>query len=261
MTAPLTFQLIGQGISYSASPPMMNAAFAALGLPHHYELADVAGADLPGAVAAIREARHGGANVTTPHKLAVARLVDERSSDADALGAVNVVVRDRNRLVGHNTDLPALVDEIRSLCPEGPRTAVVLGGGGASLAVTEALRRAGAGRVRTLKRSDGTWARMAELVAGADLLVNATPIGTGSDETPVPAAILRPDLAVLDLVYRPSPTRLVLEARAVGASARAGAGMLLGQGIRSLELWLGEPAPRDAMRAGLREALGAGVDA
>ena len=98
------------------------------------------------------------------------------------------------------------------------------------------------------------------MLADADLVVNATPVGTGSDESPVPAALLRPDLAVFDLVYRPSPTRLVREARAAGAPARAGAGMLLGQAWRSLELWLGVPAPIDAMRDGLRQSVGEGAD-
>ena len=85
--------------------------------------------------------------------------------------------------------------------------------------------------------------------------MNATPVGTGSDESLVPAALHRPDLAVLDLVYRPSPTRLVREARAAGAPAEAGAGVLLGQAWRSLELWLRRPAPIEAMRAALHAEL------
>jgi shikimate dehydrogenase len=81
--------------------------------------------------------------------------------------------------------------------------------------------------------------------------VNATPIGTGSNETPVPAELLRPDLAVLDLVYRPSPTRLVREARAVGADARDGAEVLLRQAALSFSLWTGRDAPVEVMRAAL----------
>ena len=72
----------------------------------------------------------------------------------------------------------------------------------------------------------------------------------------MPAGLLRADLAVFDLTYRPSPTRLVREARAVAAPARGGAGLLLGQGYRSLELWLGVPAPIEAMRDALRRELG-----
>ena len=135
-----------------------------------------------------------------------------------------------------------------------------LGGGGAGRAVEVALERTGATRIVQLQRRDGSWSRLADELADADLVINATPVGTGSDESPIPAALLRPGLAVYDLVYRPSPTRLVRDARAAGAPARGGAGMLLGQGWRSIELWLSVPAPIEAMRAGLRSALGGEAD-
>jgi shikimate dehydrogenase len=260
VTQVLRFGLLGQDIGYSASPAMMSAAFAALGLPHTYTIEDVAPADLPDAVTALRDADVGGANVTTPHKAAVAHLVDDITPDAAQADAVNCVVRDGDRLVGHNTDLPAIMEELRSLRPDGLGRVVLLGAGGASRAVELAVTRLGGDLVR-VARSDGSWARLPEHLANADLVINATPIGTGADESPIPAGSLRPDLAVFDLVYRPSPTRLVREARAAGATARAGAGMLLGQAWRSLELWLGAPAPIDAMRGGLRESVGDGVDA
>ena len=259
MTQVLRFGLLGQGISYSASPAMMAAAFAALRLPHAYAIRDVAPADLPEAVAALRSADVGGSNVTTPHKAAVAHLVDDISPDASLADAVNCVVRDGERLIGHNTDLPALMDELRLLRPDGLGRVVLLGAGGASRAVELAVLRLDGTLVRAA-RSDGSWARLPDLLANADLVINATPIGTTADESPVPAGLLRPDLAVFDLVYRPSPTRLVREARAVGARARAGGGMLLGQAWRSLELWLGVPAPIDAMRSALRDSVGDGVD-
>ena len=258
---PLRFGLIGEHIAYSASPAIMSAAFAALGLPHAYGLIDVPEAEVPSAVEALRRPGAGGANVTTPHKRLVASLMDELSPDAERTGAVNCVVPREGRLIGHNTDLPALIAQVTALRPDGPERAVVLGGGGAAGAVSLALEDAGAREVVSLTRSGGTWGRMLDELARADMVVNATPIGTGSDETPVPAELHRPDLAVLDLVYRPSPTRLVREARAVGAPARAGGGMLLGQAIRSLESWLGVPAPVTAMRDALVTSVGSGVDA
>jgi shikimate dehydrogenase len=191
----------------------------------------------------------------------VAALVDELSDVARRADAVNTVVREGDRLVGHNTDLPATVDALLRLCPGGVRRAVILGAGGAGRAVSLALQEIGAGPVSTLRRSDGSMDRLADALAAADLVVNATPVGTGSDESLVPAASHRPDLAVLDLVYRPSPTRLVREARSAGARAEAGAGILLGQAWRSLELWLGQPAPVDVMRKALDEELGGGSDA
>lgn len=251
----LTFRLIGHGIAYSASPAMMAAAFDALGLPHRYVLEDVAPERVAVIVASLRKPDAGGANVTVPHKAAVARLVDDLSPVARAVDAVNTVVRDGDRLIGHNTDMPATVEAIERLCPGGPAHALVLGAGGVSRAIQVALQAVGAGRVTVLRRGDGSLARLATEIRTADLLVNATPVGTGSDESLVPVALLRPDLAVLDLVYRPHPTRLVRDARAVGARAESGAAILLGQAWRSLELWLGRPAPRDVMREALEIEL------
>ncbi len=257
MSGALTFRLLGEGIAYSASPAMMAAAFGALDLPHRYVLADIGAGEVAAAVAALRSEETGGANVTVPHKAAVAALMDEVSDVAHEAQAINTVVRDGGRLIGHNTDMPATVEAIERLCPGGPGHALVLGAGGVSRAVQLALHRLGVERVTVLRRSDGSIGRLPRVIAGADLVVNATPVGTGADETLVPAELLRPDLAVLDLVYRPSPTRLVREARDVGAPAEAGAGILLGQAWRSLELWLGRPAPVDVMRAALAAELGA----
>lgn len=256
MAEALTFRLLGQGIAYSASPAMMAAAFGALDLPHRYVLADVPQEDVAGTVAQLRAADAGGANVTVPHKAAVAALMDEVSDVAREADAVNTVVREGDRLVGHNTDMPATVEAISRLRPAGVGHALILGAGGVSRAVRLALAKVGVERVSVLRRSDGSIARLADEITTADLLVNATPVGTGSDESPVPANLLRGDLAVLDLVYRPSPTRLVRDARAVGAAAESGAAILLGQAWRSLELWLGVSAPVEVMRAALDAELG-----
>lgn len=248
--------LLGHHIGYSASPAIHNAAFASLGMDARYELADVSPEALPDAVAALRASGRLGANVTQPHKLAVCDLVDDLAVEVERLGAANTIVPRDGGLVAHNTDLPAMTAELGGL--GSARRAVVLGNGGASLAVQAALADAGA-EVVVVDRA--RWAKLPTLLADADLLVNATPIGTSSDETPVSADLLRSDLAVLDLVYRPSPTRLVREARAAGAIARGGAGMLLRQAAASFTLWTGTGAPVDVMRGALGAELGTGVDA
>lgn len=248
--------LIGHHIGYSASPAMHNAAFAALGIDARYELVDVPASGLTGAVGALRGPGRIGANVTQPHKLAVCELVDALAPEVDRLGAANTIVRDGGRLVAHNTDLPALTEELGELGRFD--TAIVLGAGGAARAVRAALDDAGTA-VRVIDRA--RWATLPDLIGGADLLVNATPIGTGTEESPVAPELLRPDLAVLDLVYRPSPTRLVRDARAAGATARDGCGVLLRQAAASFALWTGRRAPLDTMRDALRAELGSGTDA
>ena len=248
--------LLGHRIGYSASPPMHQAAFAAAGIDARYELADVAPPNLPEAIGAVRQPGRLGANVTRPHKLAVLDLVDRRTEMVDRLGATNTIVRDGDALVAHNTDLPALAAELGELGTHA--SAVVLGTGGASRAAHAALTDAGT-VVRVVGR-DG-WASLPRVLGDADLVINATPIGTASDDSPVPADLLRPDLAVLDLVYRPSPTRLVRDARSAGASARGGAGMLLRQAALSFSLWTDREAPLEAMRAALIRELGPDADA
>ena len=248
--------LLGQHIGYSASPAIHNAAFAALGIDARYELADVTPEGLTDAVDALRGTGRIGANVTQPHKLAVCGLVDDLTPEVQRLGAANTIVRHGSRLSAHNTDLPALAGELADLGSFG--TAAVLGAGGASRAARAALADSGV-TVQVVDRT--SWATLPDVLARVDLLVNATPIGTGSDESPVPASLLRPDLSVLDLVYRPSPTRLVREARAAGAPAREGRGVLLRQAAASFELWNGRGAPVDAMRDALNDELGASTHA
>jgi shikimate dehydrogenase len=242
--------LLGHHIGYSASPPMHNAAFATLGVDARYELADVDPENLTAAVAELRWPGRIGANVTQPHKLAICGLVDKRSPEVDRLGAANTITRRDGRLIAHNTDLPALTAELAAFGPVA--NAAVLGAGGASRAAQAALEGAGA-TVVVVDR--GRWGSLPEILREANLLVNATPIGTGSDESPVPVQMLRPDLAVLDLVYRPSPSRLVREARAVGAVARSGAEVLLHQAALSFALWTGRDAPVQVMRDALAAEL------
>lgn len=242
--------LLGHRIGYSASPAIHNAAFAALDIDARYELADVDAAALPAAIDALRGDGRLGANVTQPHKLAACDLVDALAPEVERLGAANTIVRSGDRLVAHNTDFAALAAELRAL--GGFQRAVVLGAGGASRAVVAALGDAGA-EVSVVDRA--SWDRLPGLLAGADLVVNATPIGTASDESPIPAGLLRTDLAVLDLVYHPSPTRLVRDARRAGATAAGGAGMLLRQAVASFALWTRREAPVDEMRAALEREL------
>jgi shikimate dehydrogenase len=250
--------LLGEGIGYSASPAMHNAAFAALGVDARYELRDVPAAQLGGEVGALRGTDRLGANVTKPHKVAVCNMVDELAPEVERLGAANTIIRNLDRLVAHNTDLRALKTELRELTA-APRRALVLGAGGASRAAVAALEDL---RCEPIVLTRKTWDRLTSEVQRSDLLVNATPIGTlDAAATPVPAELLRRNLAVLDLVYRPSPTRLVRDARAIGAPARDGAGMLLRQAADSFALWTGRQPPLDVMRAALHGEVGITVNA
>lgn len=239
---------------------MHAAAFAALGLVGWtYELCDVSPEGLAAAVAELREPGSAGANVTVPHKVSVMEHLDAVDPVAREAGAVNTIVRDSGgRLVGTNTDVLGL----RALAAGvgfGGGEVVVLGGGGAAHAVGPALPGASItyvarepARVQGLApvlRWDGAeWRARARSAA---LLVNATPMGRAG-ELPISAGDLPAAGAVADAVYVAGGTPLVRLARERGLPADDGWTMLLEQGAAAFELWTGQKAPREAMRAALR---------
>lgn len=278
--------LIGHPVAHSFSGRMQQAAFDALGIDARYELLDT---PLPALAERIEELRGEdvlGANVTIPHKERAAALVDRLTEDAHATGAVNTITREGKRLVGHNTDVPAFRLALDALVgrQKMPKAAVVLGAGGGARAVVHGLITSGFQRVvvfnRHLHRAEGLVKHFARGAAHMELrampwhdsvieselsrtriLINATSVGLVSDETPVAAELLPPELLVLDLIYNPVETRLLRDARAAGASATAnGELMLLQQGAAAFELWTGQPAPLELMRTELEAARVSGEE-
>ena len=261
--------VIGSPVRHSRSPAIHNAAFAALGLGWVYVAFDVAPGRGADALAAMRALGLGGLSVTMPHKLDVARAVDELSPAAALLGAVNTVVPlPDGRVAGHNTDGDGFVDSLRAegVDPNGMRVAL-LGGGGAARSVAVALAAAGAREIVVVNRSPAGAAAVAALgrgrvgaavdVARADLVVNATSVGMGGADagTSVDVALLSARQVVADLVYHPLETRLLREARAVGATTVGGLGMLVHQAARQFTLWTGCDAPVAVMDAAARATL------
>src|SRR2546423_4285152 len=230
--------LLGYRVAHSLSPRMQNTAFAARALDWAYVACDVDPDALPAAVDGLRALGFGGANVTIPHKSAVAELCDELDDLSRRSGAVNTLVFRDGRIVGANTDGPAVAG---ALDTRGAH-ALVLGRGGAARAVAVALEDAGAASVRLASRRDADWPPTA---GDATILVNATPL---RDEAPVAP---RRDQPVADLAYRPDgrPTALVAAARAAGCETVVdGLEILVRQGAAAFELWTGVPAPTDVMR-------------
>lgn len=263
--------VIGSPVRHSLSPVIHNAAFAAAGLDWVYLALEVAPGDCARALDGVRAFGFAGLSVTTPHKDDVARLVDERSDDAAALGAVNCVVPAADgRLRGENTDGAGFVAALREqgIEPAGLRCCV-LGAGGAARSVVLALARAGAADVAVINRTPAKGAVAAGLagavgrvgdartdLAAADLVVNGTSVGMGGDGgLPLDPGLLRPAQVVAELVVHPVRTPLLEAAEAVGCAAVDGVGMLVHQAAIAFEAWSGMPPPLPAMTAAAREAL------
>lgn len=269
---------------------MHDAAFAALGLRANYRALDVAPDELEAKLDEIREGRYLGANVSVPHKERVARLVDELSPEAAAIGAVNTVVRQDAHLVGHNTDATGFgraLLELPSVTDVGlaKTNCLVLGAGGAARAVVWELARFGAslrilnrdprrasalvagleaagmapGAARALPGSVGS-------LAGVDLLINTTTVGMSGGPDPFGTPLLKhaalatlPRAAVVvDLVYRPALTPLLVAAAARGHAVQNGLPMLVWQGALAFELWTGQAAPVAALRKAAAAGLAGG---
>jgi shikimate dehydrogenase len=261
-----TVGVIGWPVAHSLSPTIHNAAFIAMDMDWVYVPMPVPPGGLPAALAGLPALGFAGANVPMPHKTDAAELSDTRSEDAERLAAVNTLVVGPDGLAGHNTDAPGFDRFLRrdaGFDSEG-RSALIFGAGGAARACALALARGGlarltvalrdAVRVRGLERSieglgtDVSVIRFDEAGSAAvDLVVNATPLGAHGEELPLPP--LHADLLVVDLLYRPSSTPMQTAARAAGAPAFGGLGLLLHQAALSFELWTGQPPPLAVMSA------------
>jgi shikimate dehydrogenase len=207
-----------------------------------------------------------------PFKIEVMPLLDAIAPQAQRIGAVNTIVNDGGRLVGHNTDAVGSLRALEEARSVRGAKCLLLGAGGAARAVAHALSDAGA----SLTIANRDTARGAELAArvGAeflpiaeatraggdfDVVVNATSLGMdvdGPSVSPMDPASLAPGSVVMDIVYKPLETALLRAARAAGARAIDGGRMLLHQAAAQFELYTGVPAPLEAMDAALRREQG-----
>ncbi len=259
--------VLGDPVQHSLSPLRHNAAIAALGLDAVYVALKVEPAALPVALAALDAIGVAG-NVTVPHKVAAAGVLERLSPLARELQAVNAFWPEDGALVGDNTDVPGLHAVLQDLEAEGPW--LVAGTGGAARAVATVARE---GRQTLLVRSRSSereaqfieWARSAGVRTESDdgrrvgLAVNATPLGMSPDDPrPFPADRLESGAAALDLVYAPGATEWVRACRARGLRAEDGRHLLVAQGAIAFERFFpGASAPREVMLAAVECALAA----
>lgn len=265
--------VFGDPVAHTLSPPMHQAAFKELGLNWVYVPFHVRPTQLKQAVDGVRAMGLQGVNVTVPHKVHVMRYVDEVDEEARLIGAVNTIVNDDGRLIGYNTDGRGFV---RSLELEGfdlhEKKVLLLGAGGAALAIASAVARSGATEVtianRTVEKAQQIATAINQLSVAravplseeetvfidaaneADIVVQCTSIGMypNHDRPPiVPVQLFRKDAVLVDIVYTPRETSFIRDGRARGCPVVTGEGMLAFQGAIALELWTGTNAPEDVM--------------
>jgi shikimate dehydrogenase len=276
--------IIGDPVRHSVSPALHNAAFEATGLDWVYVAFPVPIGAVPAALKGMRALGIDGLSVTMPHKGPAAEAVDRLSPTASRLQSVNTILRQGDELLGESTDGQGFLAAVRrdeGWDPAG-RQCVILGAGGAARAVALALGEADAASVVVVGRRPEMAAEAAalagragravteraeEVIASADLVVNATPVGmrrvVKMDRSPLEASLpfdLDPSLIgrrqlVVDLIYAPTVTPLLRAAREGGARTANGLGMLIHQAALQFRLWTGEDPPLEVMSAAAIEAM------
>jgi shikimate dehydrogenase len=272
--------VIGNPVEHSLSPAIHNAAFQTLGLNFVY---------LAWKVEAIGDAVKGlralgnfrGASVTIPHKVSVLPFLDEVEATALHIGAINTIVAQNGKLLGINTDATGALRALREgNAPLSGQPVIILGSGGAARAIAFALAAEGGvsrlhllgideqeRRRLTLDLTQRTAVRVADAflddqslkaaLAEADVLIHCTPIGMAprTGVSCVPAHLLHAGLTVMDIVYNPRETKLLVDAKAAGCRTISGLEMFLNQAAAQFEHWTGQSAPTPVMRAVLVSRL------
>ncbi|MGE1176351.1 shikimate dehydrogenase [Pseudomonas sp. BW7P1] len=257
--------LIGAGIQASRTPALHEHEGDEQGLRYLYRLIDLDQLQLdsralPDLLLAAERMNYTGLNITFPCKQAIIPLLDALSPEARGIGAVNTVVLKDGQRVGHNTDCLGFAEGFRRGLPDVARERVVqMGAGGAGAAVAHALLSEGVQQlsifdvdaeraeslVNNLNQHFGTGRALAghdlaSTLSHADGLVNTTPVGMAKlPGTPVPAALLRKDLWVAEIVYFPLETELLRNARALGCRTLDGGSMAVFQAVKAFELFSG----------------------
>lgn len=235
----MVYGLLGRTLRHSYSPQI----HALLG-DYEYRLFEVEPKDLE---AFLKKREFGGINVTIPYKKDVLPYLSGISDNAKRIGAVNtIIVKEDGGLYGDNTDYDGFLCLVqKSGFQVKGKKALVLGTGGASLPISAVLSDLGAREVVFISRSGENNYQNLSRHADADLIVNTTPVGMYPNNLKAPLSLSEfPNLSgVLDIVYNPQKTKLILDAERLGIPAYSGLLMLVAQGKRAAELFLGHDIP------------------
>lgn len=272
--------LIGSPVGHSGSPAMYNYSFERLGLDYAYVAFDIREDEVKDAIAAMKLFKMKGGNVTMPDKTEAAKYMDELSPAAQIIGAINTIVNEDGKLVGHITDGEGFVNNLKDhgIDIKGKKICVA-GGGGAATAIQVQCALDGAREITIFNKKDAFFERtletaekirnavpgivvnvydiddtgkMTEEIQSADIFANATIVGMKpnlEDQSVVKdLCAFRPGLVVADAVYNPEETKMLREAKAAGCICVGGKGMLLWQGVSAFKLFSGHDMPVDEVK-------------
>jgi shikimate dehydrogenase len=268
---------MSEGAAGNPTVEMIEAAFRHHGLHYRYINMEVASADLADAVKGARAMGFKGFNCSLPHKVSVIQHLDGLGKSAEIMGAVNCVVQRDGKFIGENTDGKGFLESLKSLIDPAGKKIVILGAGGAARAIAVELGLAGAGQITVVNRSTERgqalstllvdklqldsnyvpWSDTFQIPADTDVLVNGTSIGLydGNATMPIDLTTLKPSIVVADVIFSPPETWLLREAKQAGCATLDGLGMIVNQGITSVDYWTGVRPEASVMRTAVENAL------
>lgn len=237
------FGLIGKTLSHSFSQHFFSAKFEKEGLDSCYDNIELSDISLVDEV--LKKGNFSGLNVTIPYKQSIIPYLDELSPEAAKIGAVNTIVFDNWRTIGYNTDAHGFHQSIKPFLTNKHERALLLGTGGASLAVAYVLKNIGIDVhfvSRTPENGQFSYSEINQHMVNAfKLIVNCTPLGTFpnvEDCVDFPFQFLTEDHLCVDLIYNPSETKFLRLSKENGATILNGESMLKEQALKAWDLWI-----------------------
>ena len=263
-----TYAVIGDPIEHSLSPTIHNAAYRELQLECTYIAYRVAQGDLATGIESLKKIKISGFNVTIPHKIEMMNYLDNVDDNCKKIGAVNTVLNDDGILRGFNTDMDGFLEPIKRKEIEIKNSKILLlGAGGASRAIIAGFQKENAREITIVNRTKTNGDELAQFSnelglnatsntiedmnlfdSNFDFIVNASSLGLKNENNIIPEKLFDEKTIIYDIVYKPVKTDLINKAKEKNCKIIFGYEMLLGQAIRSFEIWLDRKAPYDVMK-------------
>ena len=263
-----TYAVIGDPIEHSLSPTIHNAAYRELQIECTYIAYRVAQGDLATGIESLKKIKISGFNVTIPHKIEMMNYLDNVDENCKKIGAVNTVLNDDGILRGFNTDMDGFLEPIKRKEIEIKNSKILLlGAGGASRAIIAGFQKENAREITIVNRTKTNGDELAQFSnelglnatsntiedmnlfdSSFDFIVNASSLGLKNEDNIIPGKLFDEKTIVYDIVYKPVKTDLINKAKEKNCKIIFGYEMLLGQAIRSFEIWLDRKAPYDVMK-------------
>ena len=271
-----TYAVIGDPIDHSLSPTIHNAAYRELEMECMYIAYRVIRGELATGIESLKKIKISGFNVTIPHKIEMMKYLDNVDENCKKIGAVNTILNDDGILRGFNTDMDGFLEPIkRKEIPIKDSKVLLLGAGGAARSIVVGFQKEGAKNITIVNRTKNKADELAEFSnklglnsnsrtieemdnfdSSYDFVINASSVGLKNERNIIPERLLNEQTTVYDIVYKPIKTDLINKAKERKCNIIFGYEMLLGQAMRSFEIWLDKKAPYDTMKRSILGGFG-----